>query len=264
MTITADMEHLWHSHHAKIMRYVRHRLNDDVAEDVTQEVYLRAWEAMCDGKGYSEHASGWLYRIAHNVVIDTYRARERGFKEVHLDAIFVDEDGDHKSNKERGEVMLIEDESLEEQVERTLLLEEVGKAVNRLVDTQAFVVLRVLEGYNYVEIGEEMGKHHKAVKQLNVRAMSTLRAQFNPDHVPAAATVRRRGEVNRLAQGVLAKYGPQTSAQMARRIGMLPQTLNQTLIKHPDVFVVVDHVQAMAFKAKIWGLAGIHDRQEAA
>lgn len=268
MTITADMEHLWHSHHAKIMRYVQHRLNDDVAEDLTQEVYLRAWEAMCNGNGYTKHASGWLYRIAHNLVIDTYRARERTPEFVELDMEPENRDADGIGVQRKAEVLVAEsiDTPLEERVERTLLLEEVGAAVGQLIDTQAYVVMRVLEGYSYEEIGKEMGKPHEAVKQINTRAITNLRHW-------CAATVppvrRKRVVVPRYtlavkAQEVLSQQGPLLLSQLASVLNTAPMSMYRAIIRTEGVFTVVGYASTGGRKGALWGLQGIHDTQEAA
>ena len=45
-THAADLEALWHSHHDSLMRYMRRRMPVDMAEDLVQDVYLSAWEAM--------------------------------------------------------------------------------------------------------------------------------------------------------------------------------------------------------------------------
>jgi RNA polymerase sigma-70 factor (ECF subfamily) len=67
---------------APVYRYVAFRLPPEVAEDVTAEIFIRAWEKL---HRYRVHRSipfgAWLFRIARHKVIDVYRT-QRGFEEV--------------------------------------------------------------------------------------------------------------------------------------------------------------------------------------
>ena len=69
----------------RIYAYIYHRVGQaDVAEDLTGQVFMRMLEAVRTGHGWQTSFSGWLYRIAHNIVIDHYRRKGR--------ATFVDID----------------------------------------------------------------------------------------------------------------------------------------------------------------------------
>lgn len=56
-----------------VLAYLRRRSNNQVCEDLCAEVFIRAW------KGWPPHGRPlpWLYGIAHNVVLEFYRGRER-------------------------------------------------------------------------------------------------------------------------------------------------------------------------------------------
>jgi RNA polymerase sigma-70 factor (ECF subfamily) len=70
---------------APIYRYVFYHVRDKMtAEDIIEEVFLKAWKAMPSCCGKEETFSSWLYRIAHNQVIDTFRNQQ---KQVPLDII---------------------------------------------------------------------------------------------------------------------------------------------------------------------------------
>ena len=49
----------------------------EIAEDLTAQVFVRMLEAIRAGRGWRTSFSGWLYRIAHNLVIDHYRRQSR-------------------------------------------------------------------------------------------------------------------------------------------------------------------------------------------
>ena len=54
----------------------RRRLGDAaLAEDLTGEVFLRVLQAIRAGRAWQTSFRAWLYRIAHNLVVDHYRRR---------------------------------------------------------------------------------------------------------------------------------------------------------------------------------------------
>lgn len=61
----------------ELYRYVFYRVNHRLdAEDLTEQVFLKAWEKLSHFRGEIPFRS-WLYRIAHNTVIDHYRTRKQ-------------------------------------------------------------------------------------------------------------------------------------------------------------------------------------------
>jgi RNA polymerase sigma-70 factor, ECF subfamily len=57
-----------------IYRYVYRKTgNVDTAQDLTAETFRRFLEALKRDAGPREHLSGWLHRVAHNLIVDHYR-----------------------------------------------------------------------------------------------------------------------------------------------------------------------------------------------
>lgn len=63
------------AHGPAVQAYLRRRVNDPGrAEDLTQEVFLRAWRHAERYDAARADLRGWLLTIARNLVVDTYRA----------------------------------------------------------------------------------------------------------------------------------------------------------------------------------------------
>lgn len=70
---------------ARIYRHIHGRVKDpEVAKDLTQETWLRAYRAIRSFRGESGFSS-WLYRIAENICIDYFRKQKhRDTEPLHL------------------------------------------------------------------------------------------------------------------------------------------------------------------------------------
>jgi RNA polymerase sigma-70 factor, ECF subfamily len=144
----------------RIYSYIYHRVGQvEQAEDLTGQVFMRMLEAIRGGQHWRTSFSGWLYRIAHNLVIDHYRRRGRAT------FIDIDEVAAHSSDRE-----------LQSSVEARLDCERLLKALSKVTEEQAQVItLRFLEGLSIAETAEVMGKTDGAIKALQYRAVSALR-----------------------------------------------------------------------------------------
>jgi RNA polymerase sigma factor (sigma-70 family) len=73
-----DLAAIYQEYQPKIEGYIYRRTSDPtLTEDLTAQVFLNVLEATKAGKGAGQHFNSWLYRIAHNLVIDHYRTRDR-------------------------------------------------------------------------------------------------------------------------------------------------------------------------------------------
>ena len=155
------LSEIYDRYELKIYSYIYRRTSDQtLAEDLTAQVFLKMLEAIQGDKTWHSSFSGWLYRIAHNLVIDYYRARDRQ-KVVSID------DVPHMPDRGMNPVRA---------AELTLDGEALRSAIRRLTDDQAMVIsLRFFEGYSFAEIAGMMEKTEGAVKALQHRAVATLR-----------------------------------------------------------------------------------------
>jgi RNA polymerase sigma-70 factor, ECF subfamily len=126
------------------------------AEDITEEVFVKGWKAIRTCRGREDTFAAWLYRIAHNQVIDTFRQSKRTLLREDID-IADDASPEHEA---------------ETRMERQQVLEE----VLRLPEAQKQVILlKFLDGADNVEISRIMGKRQGAIRALQMRALANLK-----------------------------------------------------------------------------------------
>jgi RNA polymerase sigma factor (sigma-70 family) len=172
-----------------LMRYVSRLLPPERAEDVVQQSFVNAYEAM-HRDGAELNLRPWLYRIAHNAALNALR--DRGLRHDELD--------------ERMDGVERPDQALE----RTQGLRDVLVAVQALPARQRdAIVLRELEGRSYEEIALALGVTGGAVRQLLNRARNSLRS--------AAAAVTPMPLLTRLASGDSAEP---VAARVAEMVGV--------------------------------------------
>ena len=144
----------------RIYRYVLYQVKDRMtAEDITEEVFVKAWKAINSCKGKGKTFSSWIYRIAHNHIINTLRDKKK-FASVAV------EDLTELSDSE-----LVVEKRLEDQ--------ELLETLSDLPQSQRqVVVLKFLEGMNNREIGQIMQKSESAIRILQMRALTALRQKL--------------------------------------------------------------------------------------
>jgi RNA polymerase sigma factor (sigma-70 family) len=139
-----------------LMRYVSRLLPPERAEDVVQQSFVKAYEAM-HRDAATIQLRPWLYRIAHNNALNALR--DRGLRHAELD--------------ERLQGVERPDQALE----RAQGLRRLVVAVQALPERQRdAILLRELEGRSYEEIAAALGVTDGAVRQLLHRARHSLRA----------------------------------------------------------------------------------------
>ena len=157
--------HLIAAYGPGIRRYAAQSLTvASEAEDVAQEVFLRAWRKASSYDPSKGAVSTWLYRIAVNLCID--RNRRGGFRRfVGLEAAPEPED---------------ETPGAEADLSARQRLARTQAAIAALPDRQRrAILLRVTAEMSTTEIAETLGTSAGAVEQLLVRARNSLRATID-------------------------------------------------------------------------------------
>jgi RNA polymerase sigma-70 factor (ECF subfamily) len=143
----------------KIYGYLYKRVgNAQIAEDLTGDVFVKVLEAIEQQRSWKISFRAWLYRIAHNTVVDYYRSRKSDIQEE------IDERTE--SPVENPSAVVAEAWSHR----------ELRVAMRELTDSQQQVlILRFSEGMKSREVAEVLGKSVGAVEALQHRALASLK-----------------------------------------------------------------------------------------
>lgn len=155
----ALLTNLYEEYYDRMVRYIFVRIRDQTeAEDLAGEVFLKALKSLDSYRGRGEQMRVWLFKIAHNVVIDHVRKMSKR-KTVPLN-----------------EMEIPDRLSVEETVETKLQVERLSEALEQLTPSQREVIgLRFFAGLSSAEVGEISGKSGAAVREMQRAAIEKLR-----------------------------------------------------------------------------------------
>ena len=145
-TYTRDFEIFYRTHFESVVLYFKQRLPKNYdSEDLSQEVFVRLWNRDRE----IPLSRGYLFRIAQNLLTDTYRVQGR------RKALFIEADVDH---------------GVDQRIDLKLVVYDV---INRLPEKLRTVfLLSKYEGFKYTEIAEIC---NISVKTVEKRMSSTLK-----------------------------------------------------------------------------------------
>ena len=155
---------LYNKYIDQIYNYIYFRTsNGKDAEDICSRVFLRALNHVerYEDRGYP--FSAWLYRIAHNLVVNWYRDSDRN-----------------------EEISLLDqyppptiDGSVEEKIEKIDETEKLLGIIGGLPDDRKeLLILKHVEGLTNFEIGQIMDRTEGAIKALYHRTLESLRDDY--------------------------------------------------------------------------------------
>lgn len=143
----------------QIYKYIYYKVKKEDVEDLTETLFLKAWENIRMYKKRSKtNFRSWIYRIAHNLVVDHYRlSREH----VPLDTDILSAGGD--SNPK-------------ETAHEKLNNENLKKAITKLKKPyQQIIILKFINELSNREISVILKKSEGNVRILQFRALKALR-----------------------------------------------------------------------------------------
>jgi len=150
---------LYEEYFDKIYRYVTLRIGDRMeAEDITQQVFLNAIKAISSFRWKGAPFSAWLFRIAHNQVVDYLRKKTKRATVVFEESLLTSDD----------DPQLV--------FEHKLDIERLVSATKKLTPAQQEVIsLRFAGEMSVARVAKVMGKSEGAVKALQHSAIVALR-----------------------------------------------------------------------------------------
>jgi RNA polymerase sigma-70 factor (ECF subfamily) len=157
-----DLEVAFRHFNVQLYRFVFARCTHkkELAEELTQDVFIQAWEKKELFDPQKSSLKNWLYVIARNKIIDHFR--KKNF-EISLEEI--------------GEQIA---EQRTDDVETDLIMEDVIKKINMLKDDeQEVIILRYLQELEIFEIANIINKKYSATKVMLYRAMLKLKKICN-------------------------------------------------------------------------------------
>jgi RNA polymerase sigma-70 factor (ECF subfamily) len=172
-------EDLYREYIDRIYAYVRSQLGNAAdAEDVTAQVFMKAYQAYGRYEPRHQTPSAWLFKIARNAALDQHR--KAGRQERLRQAAARD-----PASEVAPDVL----------AEERLVYRELMEAVSRLPDRQREAIGLRQSGLSFVEVGGLMSCSEDAARMLYHRGLRSLRGLLPP-------------EASRPAEGAQSPEGP--------------------------------------------------------
>jgi len=154
---------IYDDYHQPIYRYIYRQVGEmESARDLAAEVFHRLLKAFRQGRGPDRKLQAWLYRTAHNVVIDFYRRQQ------------------HRQHLPLDETMVNGADDPVRRAESHIVAAEVRSALQQLTsDQQQVIALKFFAQLSNRETAAVLRKPVGAVKSLQHRALAALQRQLS-------------------------------------------------------------------------------------
>src|SRR5436305_12104193 len=157
------LEELYLIHFDRIYSYLHVSVgNRHDAEDLTTQTFLRMLESIGKFRWQSAPFSAWLFRIAHNLAMDHFRATKRWQPEEEV----PEPEADESTSAEAGALEAIGRKSMLE------LIEDLSP------EQQQVLTLKFVFNFSNAEAATILGKTEGAIKSLQHRALVSLQKQL--------------------------------------------------------------------------------------
>jgi len=158
-----EVNQVFDQYFSDVYKFVLFRVGDALlAEDIASETYLRLLEAVQKRGVQKNKVKGWLFTTASHIIVDHLREKYK------------------KPQIELEEHVASTEESVADQVAALLRDEHLRENLMALsLEQQEVLNLRFNLDYSIGETAELMGKNENAVKQLQFRAITTLKNKLS-------------------------------------------------------------------------------------
>jgi RNA polymerase sigma-70 factor (ECF subfamily) len=158
----AALTQIYEENFDRIYRYIVLKIGERTeAEDMTQQVFLSAFKSISSFKWKGRPFSAWLYRIAHNQIVDYFRKKSKRAT-VPLDESLPNGGNDPQLT-----------------AELNLAIESLVSATSKLTKAQREVIsLRFAGELPVAQVARIMGRSEGAIKALQHSAIVSLRKEL--------------------------------------------------------------------------------------
>ncbi|MBU0976596.1 MAG: RNA polymerase sigma factor [Patescibacteria group bacterium] len=135
--------------------YLRSNFHKETAQDLAQEVFVKAWKHRGSYNSRKATIKTWLFTITKNTLVDFYRKNRKveSLEDTKLESILVTTDSEDK-----------------------ILYDEILKKLKVLSSNeQELIILRFIEGFEISEIAKMINKNYTAAKIAILRALDKLK-----------------------------------------------------------------------------------------
>jgi RNA polymerase sigma-70 factor (ECF subfamily) len=153
------MEKIFIDLHVPIYRYIYYKTgqNKELAEDLTEDVFVKVWTNRASYKPEVSSIKSWVYAIARYHVIDYYRKNKKNYETSKNEDIYFDKNDN--LNQDEG-----------------ILIDEVKEGLSRLDKKERdVIILRYINGLSIEEISQLIHKKSSATKVMIHRAIKHLK-----------------------------------------------------------------------------------------
>ena len=159
-------EQIYEEYFDRIYSYIAARIGNRFdAEDLTEEVFLKALQSIGSFKWQGISIGAWLFRIAHNITVDHLRKMSK------RQTMPIEESISSKSP------------SPEDRALTNIAVARVKQALSRLTQAQQQVLsLRLASGVSVAETAKILGKSEGAIKASQHSALAAIRRIFAAEH----------------------------------------------------------------------------------
>lgn len=144
-------------------KYIFFRVNDwEMAEDITQEVFLKTWKYIMEGNKPIKNLRQFFFKVARNLIIRFYRSKHRAT--IPLESIEVKNLEDTAQSK------------MMENIANKILLEKYTVGLDELY--QRIIIYKYFENLEIKEISRKIGRSENYVSVMLYRANKNLRKRI--------------------------------------------------------------------------------------
>lgn len=163
-----DFVYLVERYQKRLLRYILRLTNvsDEEAEDILQNIFIKTYLNLNDFDD-SQKFSSWLYRIAHNEIIDNYRRHRSRPQLLNIDI------KDSQIKEMASEVNILEE------ISQLEINEKIRKSISALnIKYQEVIILKFIEEKDYKEIAFIIKKPLGTVASRINKAKAELKKQL--------------------------------------------------------------------------------------